>query len=338
MSVQKLAPTFTREHGHSQRFAVLIPVGPSPVDLYRGVELVKSLLRWQPSVGWCVILDDSPAPRGLSDLTIFPQHCSAITLVNPRLGRGDGSHGGLFAGIAAALSWLQASTNADFVLKIDTDALVIGPFAESVRSRLVREPDTGVLGAVGFSCNPHFRAMQNLSREPELLRAYRALVTEPHKRGNSLGDSFQLCGVDLRAEQMRSLLAILPHIKSAIGHGYASSEYCQGGAYVITRQMMDRMKSQDYLSCANLWTDLPIGEDMIMAMYTYAVDLRLRDLSGPDEPFGVQAQGLPYSPEILKRLKYSLVHSVKNDRCYSENDIRAFFADVPADKHENDRF
>jgi hypothetical protein len=55
------------------------------------------------------------------------------------------------------------------------------------------------------------------------------------------------------------------------------------------------------------------------------VGLDAADLGSPGEPFGVQAVGLPYPPEILLELGYSIVHSVKDTPRMSEKSIRQIF-------------
>jgi hypothetical protein len=315
----------TEQRCSDSNFAVILPVGPDGMDLYRGLELIKALIHWQPNIGWFVIVDDSVRHRGLADVSIFPASCAVVTLLNPRLGRGDGLHGGLFVGIACALSWVQAHTTADFVLKVDTDALAIGPFADSIRQCLKRVPRAGIIGTIGFSCNPYLQS--NLRREPELLKVHRELSTTSIR---SLASAPSIHKTEslrhFSIAQLEALLPISSHIDAAISHGYSTSDYCQGGAYVVTREMLDRMAGAGYLAVANAWSELPVGEDMILAMYSRAVGLELYDYSKPGEPFGVQARGLPYSPEVLQMLGHSLIHSVKDDRCYSESRIRAFFA------------
>src|SRR5262245_28682559 len=113
----------------SPRFAVVIPVGPERIDAWRAIQLLESVVQWEPGVAWCVIVDDGLEPRGISERPLFPDACRAVTIMNPRRGRGLGWSGGLVTGMLAALSWIHTHTDAEFALKLDTDALVIGPMA-----------------------------------------------------------------------------------------------------------------------------------------------------------------------------------------------------------------
>jgi hypothetical protein len=317
----------------SGRFAVVVPVGPRPIDVWRATELIKSLTFWEPAVAWCVIVDDGQEPRGLSDLALFPPGCCPVTIMNPRKGRGIGWSGGLVTGMLAALSWIQANTDAEFVLKVDSDALVIGPFADKVRAYLARTPDAGIVGTVGLTCNAATRDKMDLLRECQLVRVHRLVPPAPLQ---AEGESEWL-DVDgfLRVPiaKLRSFDRIRPFIKAALGHGYTTSEFCQGGAYAMARTTIDRMAEIGCFEAPEVWAELPFPEDMTMAMYVRAVGLKIYDYSQPGEPFGIQYRGLPYPPETLVAHDYRIIHSLRTDRTHTEQWIRAFFAERLAVHH-----
>jgi hypothetical protein len=54
------------------RFAAIVPVSPKPEDARRVQQLVASLVHWEPSVAWCVIVDDCLESRALSELSGLP--------------------------------------------------------------------------------------------------------------------------------------------------------------------------------------------------------------------------------------------------------------------------
>jgi hypothetical protein len=53
--------------------------------------------------------------------------------------------------------------------------------------------------------------------------------------------------------------------------------------------------------------------------------LKSAGFSGYNEPLGIQARGLAYSPQNLLQLGYSIIYSVKNDLQHSESEVRQFF-------------
>jgi hypothetical protein len=309
-----------------QKFAAIVPVGPGAVGLWRGVETIRSLVFWQPDVSWCVILDDAETPRGLSAFAAIPPTCQAITIMSPPRKDNSSWIGRLTGGILGALSWIQSNTEADFVLRIDTDALVIAPFAREVHSAIDAVPEAGVIGTVGLSSHPSVRARENHQREPKLLKTFRLLPEGTSASSDAIRTMVQIEGVGrFDAAQRRAFDVVRPHIEVAIRRGYRYNHFCQGGIHVVSRLMLDRMADRGFFACKDAWAALPFADDRVMAMYARASDVRLQDCSGPGEPFGVQSRGLPFSPQELVRRGHSLIHSVKNDRQYSESDLRDFF-------------
>jgi dTDP-4-amino-4,6-dideoxygalactose transaminase len=308
------------------RFAAVIPIGPTAIEVERTIDLLASLLSWEPAVAWCVLVEDFPDPLGLPERIAGPARHRIVELLNPRRGQGFGGTGGVCAAVLAGLAWVHEHTDVDFVLKIDTDALVIGPFAAAVAARFARLPDAGIAGAIGNSCNPAVRPLQDLSKEPDLLQFRRLL---PTAASAALTDpDARLTLSELGEVSPRLLMAfdaIRAPVEDAFEHGYRTCEYCQGGAYAIRRAMIDRMAAAGYLTRPEAWVHLPVGEDMGMAMYAHAVGLRLDDFSRPGEPFGIQYKALPYTVDELVAYGYSLIHCVRNDARYAEADIRAFF-------------
>lgn len=308
------------------RFAAIVPVDSTPLGIWRGAELIRSLLFWEPGVAWCVLLEDSSSTSGLSELSLFPSSCTAIALPNRLKSRGGSWLGGLSAGILSALAWIHSHGEAEFVLRIDTDALVIGPFAQAIRKLAQRRRDAAVIGTVGRSCNPETRARQDMQSEPRLLRAQRLWPLAPVNDDEPDSAQVEVPSFGrVSIWQRRQFDRIRPDINTAVRHGYATYEYCQGGACVVTRMMLDRLATRNFLDHASDWDGLPFPDDYVLAMYARAVGLRLYDYSGLGEPFGVQAKGLAYPPHEFVARGHAIVHSVKNDTRYSETDIREYF-------------
>jgi hypothetical protein len=314
------------------RFAAIVPVDSTPLGVWRGVELIRGLLSWEPALACCVVLDDAPEARGVTELVRFPRGCRAIAIANPVRGRGGSWLGTLSARILTALAWIQNNVEVDFVLRIDADALVIGPFARAIRDLAARCPDAGVIGTVGMSCNPETRARQDMQSEPRVLRARRLWPPAPDDREDGELRRADAERVDVPAFgrvsmwQLRQFDRIRPDIDAAIANGYATYEYCQGGACAVTRTMIDRLASGGFFARTEAWEGLPFPDDYVLAMYARAVGLRLYDYSAPGEPFGVQASGLAFSPAELAARGHGIIHSVKNDARYTEREIRDYYA------------
>src|ERR1022692_4370965 len=103
-----------------------------------------------------LVVDDAPAGRNLSNLFQLREGIPCHSIRNPRQGLGYGYYGGLFAGIFRGLQWIHENWAVDFVLKIDTDAIVIGPFSEWLGRTAREAPAAGLIGTVGITCNRDF--------------------------------------------------------------------------------------------------------------------------------------------------------------------------------------
>lgn len=313
-----------------QQFAAIVPVDSTPIGVWRGVQLVSSLFSWEPRIGWLVALEDSLSPLGLTELSCIPTTCKTTVVSNPLESPGPLWIGRLTAGILTAFDWIANNTTADFVLRVDSDALTIGPFARGVRQCMINNPQAGVIGVIGASCNPDHRShwYRTSPRVPQLIRAFHAWPSLQRRENvetiRSAG-GVQFPRGFISYDQLRAFDLVRSHIARAMANGFERNEDCQGGACVITREMIDRMASESYLATSNTWAMLPFPDDQVLAMYAYAVGLGIVDCSRPGEPFGVQGLGLAYPPGELLARGYGLIHSVRNDSRYSEAFIRRYF-------------
>jgi hypothetical protein len=129
----------SRRLATSPPIAVIVPVGPRPLELERLVDLADSLAAYEPGPGWLVMVDDVAVPRGL-DRLVGPRlsgrsQLAPVSLHHRRNDQVTGFRhgGGLCSSVLMALQWVQANTDARVTLKLDTDSLVIG----HARERLV---------------------------------------------------------------------------------------------------------------------------------------------------------------------------------------------------------
>jgi hypothetical protein len=187
----------------------------------------------------------------------------------------------------------------EFVLRLDTDALMIGPFRRAVHGLIARHSDTGMLGTLGHTCrreSPHYGCEKTAISE-----VFTALENSP------------------------SSARIRHHARLAVEHGYAGKEYCQGGAYVLPFRTLDRMRAAGCLDWREDWLSLAVPEDVMIGMYARTVGQRSTDCSLAGELFGNHFSGLAYSPQELVRRGHSIIHSVKRDANFSEEFIRLYF-------------
>jgi hypothetical protein len=290
-----------------QNFAVIVPIGPDAVELRRFHDLLESLWGYEQGASLCVAIDSSPHVRDVKPRD--NRIADFITINDPFRGQGEPLMGRLSASLLLGFDLIRRAGPFDFVLRADTDALIVGEFRDSVSRFLAEHPQTGMLGTLGFTCDrasPHYGCEKTAVSD-----VVPALATMPH-------DSPGFARIE-------------GQLSSACRNGYVGKEYCQGGIYVLPFRTLERMFRFGCFEYPEDWLPLPVPEDVMMGMLTRTVGLESTDFSMPGELFGSNWRGLAYSPEEMLRRGHALIHSVKSDPQYSELELRRFF------KHHRDK-
>src|SRR5437879_1615800 len=118
-----------------RRWAVLLPIGPGGSEVERLADGLAALNAFEPDVERIVLVDDEPdAGRDLYRAAgVLADRVTVIA--NPRDGRGAGWSDGLAVGMGAGLAEILDGASVAWALKLDTDALVVGPFASAITDR-----------------------------------------------------------------------------------------------------------------------------------------------------------------------------------------------------------
>jgi hypothetical protein len=217
--------------------------------------------------------------------------------------------GGLCSSVLMALQWAQANTDAEFVLKLDTDSLVINPFAEKLSRVFKSDPALGMIGAYTLTPNGTPRLWEH--HATTVMR----MSWGPFYWCNPLRAIFGSGGSCARAKLIRA----------ALRNGYDPGEHCLGGGYALSRPLLERMARSGYLADPRAWMNVDLAEDVMVGVHVRAVGMTLANYVRPSEVFGVRYQGLPADPDSLVERGFSVIHSVKNDPLIDEASIRAFF-------------
>lgn len=304
-------------------FAAYIPIGPGEAEVARAIDLVDSLCTYEPSIRWIVVVDDSPTCRRLEQHLRRPSTCELVVLPHPRQSENRDLRGGLCTATLIALSYMK-DLDIDFVIKLDTDALIIDAFSQQIWHKFCSVPEAGMLGSLGDTCN---RACRSYISDRRVINIIHRALAAAHKLSVESHAAFtELRELRIETEsQMRAFARVCDRLATVTGTEFGG-EHCQGGAYAVSRNMIERMSSRNIFEDRLLWLDVPIfGEDRMMGVYCATIGLKPLDFSGSCEPFGIQGRGIAYPPERLLQLGYSVIHSVKNDPRYSEDQIRDYF-------------
>lgn len=292
---------------HVPGFVVAIPVAAGPVDHERVAGLLEALAAYEPRTTDVVIVDDeggrAPAPRTWSSSS---PSLRVTVLPNPRCGRGIPTLGGTVCGTFAALAWAARERPGAWVLRLDSDALVIGPFADAIEAAL--QPGDGILGACHLTCNGQRRDVSAIAADVARHRRPVWAWRHPPRRPWWIrpADPF-----------VRSVL------DAAARGGYVPGEHCIAAGCAITPALVAALHARGWLDDPARWLQARLGDDMVLGAMARACGLALRDLP---TVFGVAHRGLPDTAPALRARGFAIVHSVKNDPASSEEELRAFFA------------
>jgi hypothetical protein len=280
----------------------------------RTADFLESLFFHEPTVSTVILIDDAGYDRQLTDRFRAPEGCSIISLVNPRTRTGVGWGGALCTSVLLGLKWFYRDTDDGFVLKVDTDSLVIAPFARLIAESFQTLPEGGLLGSYDRHPTGGSREFGPCGKPVRKMAQYLSFWRYPAVKWHLVQQAIWGRGATRRA-----------HIQTALKAGCTLGEHCQGGGYAISRKLVDRMAECGYLDDPFLWQRVVITEDVMLGLYARAVGLKLYSLTKDGEPFGIQYKGLADTPQRLLDRGYAIIHSVKGDPRFTEDEIRAFF-------------
>jgi hypothetical protein len=302
-----------KEASESPGFAVLVPVGPAAAEIDRVRDLADSLGAYESGPGWFVMVDDVLTPRGLEHAVTLPPGITPVAVHHRRLRQRTWRNGaGLCSPMMTGLQWVQANTDAAYLLKLDTDSLVIGPFDRRVRAVFAADSSVGMAGAhthtpEGFKRTWHHHGT-----------TVRRMLKPPFEWRHPIR---WLTGRDPEPtpEPVKGM------IRAALRNGYDPGEHCLGGGYVLAREALDRAAAAGYFEDLPMWLEVDLAEDVMVGMIVRATGLKLANQVKPGELFGVRWRGLPAAPATLAEQGYAVIHALKNDPNFDEATIRAFF-------------
>jgi hypothetical protein len=296
-------------------FAVVIPVGPSDQQVTQLQDSVDALEFYEPGRYILVLVDDAPRPRNLIDVLPLAVRDRTSLIPNPRNGRGNGWAGG---GVTAVLSGLAEAyrlrPEIHFILKHDTDALVIAPIADRIEGEL--KPAVGMLGSRRMRTNP-----AEIKKNIEPLSRAIAKLGKPltiWRKTPVGGPLLQICLFGRAAKRYQ-------FIHGAARAGHRTQDHIYGGAYALSAECLRRFNYLGVFSDPLLWLSTPLPDDIVLSLMVRSVGLELVDLSQAGDVFAVRYQGLMDAPEALLRAGYGIIHSVKDRDGRTEIEIRDLF-------------
>jgi hypothetical protein len=282
------------------------------------LDLVDSLCTFEPGIPAIVIADDSASAPRIKQALRVPDGCRVSFVRNPDSRQNFLSLG---SNVLTALAHIHGSLPNGFTIKLDTDALVIGPFAARISSELKARPSTGMLGLLSNSCN---RSRASLHSQDALER----LVKDAVNAANHFDDDdLEVWLRRWSPGPERTVIGLRRFCQrfGALATARFRGQHCNGGSYAISSTLLERMASFDVFDDRTLWSLFPFSEDRMMGLYCALCGMQATDFSNAGQVFGTQSSGLAFTPQELVDRGYGIIHSVKNDATSPEAEIRRFF-------------
>lgn len=271
----------------SPRTVVVVPAGPTDT----AVDTLESVFRYMdPEL--VVVIDDTDG-RGI-------EFSNERIVLLPAIAHG--SQGQLWVNLAMAFRFAVQTTDFEILLRLDTDALVLGPgIEEAAWAKLSESREVGTLGAYRLGSDGGVR---------DWTPARRIVQIETGMKG-------------FRNPALRQTLhSLIDHTPE-----YFAGEHALGGA-VIYRGDAVRAMHESLLLDLPVFANSRLGEDHIFGLLTRVAGYRTADFSGPDDPMAVRWKGLPAHPKELLKTRKLITHSIRSWNEMSEGEIRAFFAEA----------
>jgi len=287
----------------------IMPVGPRSKIEYVQDTIESFLHYFDPARSLLLVLDDSRNTELQSRMPICRQvrFISAQSCLEDNT-KGHNTRGLLFVKQAVAIRMVSREYDWKCLLRLDDDALVIGPNPQLDAMRIFEaEPQIGMLGA-------YLRRGDGQDKRPALRRQGRRLLKRLVSR-----DIF-------RHPDMVKTLAVLM-IRSKL-KGYKLGDMCTGGALFLSREAYDRVESVFSKELGHLrYSDL--ADDLLLALCNAAAGFRMKDFSDRDDVMAINWRGLPMPLDELVQRNKKLVHPVKDPKNPDhEKSVRAYFQGI----------
>ncbi len=281
-------------------------------------DLLASLIHYEPDAcQHCDVWIANDGNQSLAPLKALRKQFNAMhVFANPGHGVSERVWDRHINGTYAAWTQLR-ERDYEFVLKLDTDALVINPFVERIGRFFAAYPRAGLIGTHihfpsgelrpgNFTMGQHVAQCAQPNPAPDLVpqganKAFRKRIAATQ------GERVEL-------------------LQAARQHGHFGSQHVQGGGYAVSAALLGELRKRQWPRSVDMFNATGIGEDVASALLCKAAGFELMDCNHPGEVFGVWFQELRLSPDELVARDYAIIHSIKDFPGQSEQDVRAWFS------------
>jgi glycosyltransferase involved in cell wall biosynthesis len=262
-------------------------------------DTLGSVDRWVTEPHRVIAVDDCTRER--LDETLRRERPDVTVMRNPRP---HGGRSGLYVTLASAAKLALDRFDFRVLVKMDTDALMVGPGLVRQAIRAFEEhPDVGLLGS------------------------YHVRADGERREWGKWKMAFWYESFPLRPLWRRTALWREP-IGKARRRPYDLGENVLGGAYILSRACLEAMRRDGWLDYRHetILRESRIGEDVIMSLLCKASGYDLLDFGTPSHSMALALADLPLPKEEILRTGKTIVHSVKRGHDgESQEELRAYF-------------
>jgi hypothetical protein len=282
---------------------VLIPAGPDTVREFLA-DTIESV-NYHISCSNCIVavIDDSRQDRFARLGESFP---NVVVFKPPDTPKDDRSstRGQLLANQVSTLKRLIRQYRFDILLRMDTDALMIGDAPhEDALTFLKSHPDVGMVGA--------FRRRGDGSAKAAALAA----------KGRQLAKEMRLRHAFRNVALVRTLRNL---VRRAEEHGYTRGDMCTGGALFMAPDAVLALDEQGLFDL-DVLKRCTLMDDALLALLCCAAGYRLSDMPPDNDVLAINWRGLPMPVDALVSSNKKIVHPVKDDDPTVEPRVREYF-------------
>jgi len=274
-----------------------MPVGPTcKVDFV--IDTIESIIHYTQSSRKIIIADDSNCDKGRHLKELYPDIDVVTTPQN------YGKNAGLYLTLSLAFVYAIQHYMFEILLKLDTDALIIGETPEEDAYQFfLKDPTIGLIGSYELDTNGDLRDFSWTEHQ---------LLAEKHIRNLIV------------PQKSKGVLLLRRLFSRAIENGYLPGEHCLGGAYFLSYHCVAQLVRKELLYKTELKFS-KLQEDHIFGLLTKSIGLGIGDFATGYLPMGLSWRGLPCSPQDLIKRRKKVIHSTRFWDSMDEDEIRSYF-------------
>lgn len=276
---------------------IFIPFYEKEYDML--VDTIRSIRYYVKERHHIIAVDDfSPSRPDERLKTEFPD---VTVMRNPKK---HGGRSGLYVTQAMACKYAIEHFDFKFFIKMDTDALMVGPgLITKAAEKLRQQPRIGIFGSYRLRAD-------NRKRNWHMWKLTFAYESSFFRK---------FFGKPVLWRQA---------ISEARKNGYDLGENVLGGCYILNERCLKEMQKRKYLDYEydNIIAHSSIGDEIIYSLFCKAAGFDIADFGRLDQPMAIALDVIPIPKEKIVADGKAVIHSVKKGlNGESQEELREYF-------------